>query len=174
MRRMLLTLSTVFALVALAAPLDAQLPVKIGVQGAVVTSLEDVSADPTALDLNSTFGAGVRAALQPPLFPVGVVAQGVYYFPDLTDSSFLTYSLAAQLRLSTPLISPYAIGGWQWRRASVAGVSNTENGLMVGVGAQLSFGLFAEATMEFNEEVTGLPDFDTDPIVIKVGIIFGG
>ena len=170
MRRMLLTLSTVCALVALAAPVDAQ--IKIGVQGAMISSLEDLGTDPA--DLNGTFGAGVRAALQPPIFPLGLVAQGVYYFPDLDDLSLATYSLAAQLRLPLPVISPYAIGGWQWRRASAGGMSSTESGLMVGVGVQLSFGLFVEGTMELNEEVTGFPDFDNDPIVIKAGIIFGG
>jgi hypothetical protein len=139
-----------------------------------VTALEDLSADPAAFDLNGTFGVGARAALQPPIFPLGVVAQGVYYFPDLDGASLMTYSLAAQLRIPLPLISPYVIGGWQWSRAEVTGTTTTENGIMAGVGVQLTFGLFVEATMELNEEVTGLPDFDNDPIVIKAGFIFGG
>jgi len=104
-----------------------------------------------------------------------VVGQGVYYFPDAADYSYSTYSLAAQFRLSLPLISPYALGGWQWRRTSSGGTSNTEGGAMVGVGVQLNFvvSLFLEANWEFHDEVAGTTDFDNDPIVIKGGIIFG-
>ena len=175
MRRMLLALSTVFALVALAAPVDAQ--INLGAQGAVLTSVDDFP-DPAAPKLSGTFGLGARAVFQPPLAPFGLLAQGVYYFPDVDDSSYSTYSLAARLRLSTPMISPYAIGGWQWRRGSSGGESSTENGVMVGVGIQLHFAvaLFVEATMEFNDEVdvTGVTDFDNNPIVIKAGIMFGG
>ena len=174
MRRILLTLSTVFALVALAAPVDAQL--KFGAQGAVMSSVDDLSTiTPGAPDLSGTFGLGARVALQPPLAPIGVVAQGVYYFPDVDDYDYMTYSIAAQLRMTTPLLSPYALGGWQWRRTSFAGTSGTESGAMIGVGVQLNFmvALFLEGTLEFNDEVTGMPDFDNKPIVIKGGIIFG-
>jgi len=46
---------------------------------------------------------------------------------------------------------------------------------MFGLGVQLNLGvsLFLEGIYEFNEELTGVPDFDTDPIVIKGGIMFG-
>ena len=175
MRRMLLTLSTVFGLVALAAPADAQ--IKFGAQGAVMTSLDDLSTIlPGAPKLSGTSGVGARAALQPLLLPIGVVAQGVYYFPDADDYDYMTYSLAAQRRMSTPLLSPYALGGWQWRRTSSGGTSNTESGAMIGLGVQLNFvvALFLEANYEFHDEVPGFPDFDNSPIVIKGGIIFGG
>ena len=174
MRGMLLTLSTVCGLVALAAPVDAQ--IKFGAQGAVMSSLGDLSTILRgAPKLSGTSGVGARAALQPLLLPIGVVAQGVYYFPDADDYDYMTYSLAAQLRMSTPLISPYALGGWQWRRTSTGGTSNTETGAIVGVGVQLNFGvsLFLEASYEFNEDLTGVPNFDTDPIVIKGGFMFG-
>lgn len=175
MRATLLALSTVVLLEAFAAPVDAQ--VKFGIQGAVITGVSDLSTIlPGAPDLSSTYGVGARVALQPPLSPVGVVGQGVYYFPDANDYGLQTYSLAAQFRLSTPVITPYALGGWQWRRTSPAGVSNTENGAMLGVGVQLNFGIsvFLEGNYEFHEELTGNPDFDTDPFVIKGGIMFGG
>ena len=171
---MLLILSTVFALVALAAPADAQF--KFGAQGAVITRFDDQSTIlPGAPDLNDTFGVGVRAAVQPPLSPLGVVAQGVYYFPDADDYDYMTYSLAARLQASIPLLSPYVLGGWQWRRTSTGGTSNTESGAMVGVGVQLTFGfaLFLEGNWEFHDEVSGMPDFDNNPFVIKGGIIFG-
>ena len=174
MRRMLLTLSTVFALVALAAPADAQF--NFGAQGAVITSVDDLSAVVSgAAELSGTFGLGARTAFQPPVLPIGVVAQGTYYFTDSVDYDYLTYSLAARFRISTPVVSPYALGGWQWRRTSTGGTSSTEKGAIFGVGVQLNLGvsLFLEGIYEFNEELTGVPDFDTDPIVIKGGIMFG-
>ena len=174
MRRMLLTLSTVFALVALAAPADAQF--KFGAQGAVITGVDDQSTIlPGAPDLNGVFGVGARLAVQPPLSPLGLVGQGVYYFPDADDYGYMTYSIAAQLRMSTPVISPYVLGGWQWRRTSTGGTSATESGAMVGVGVQLNFGLalFLEGIFEFHDEVTSTPEFDNSPFVIKGGIIFG-
>jgi hypothetical protein len=113
-------------------------------------------------------------ALQPPLLPIGVVGQGVYYFPE-GDGSYMTYSLAAQLRLPLPVFNPYAIGGWQWRRSS-NGTSETVNGAMIGVGVQLNLAVsvFLEGSFEFNDEVTGVPDFDNNPIVIKGGVLLGG
>ena len=167
MRRMLLTLSTVFALVALAAPVDAQF--NFGAQGAVITGVDDLN------NLSNTYGLGARVGFQAPLLPIGVLGQGVYYFPDAADFSYSTYSLAASFRISTPMISPYGLGGWQWRRTSTGGASNTENGAMIGVGVELNLGvsLFLEGTYEFTEELTGNPDFDNNPIVIKGGIIFG-
>jgi hypothetical protein len=168
MRRLLLTLTVATASVALAQPADAQLPLKYGVQAAMSTSVDE------ATGLDGTFGLGARVALQPPVLPIGVVAQGVYYFPD-GDFDYLTYSLAGQLRLPLPLVSPYAIAGWQWRRTSAGGTSDTQNGPMVGVGAQLNLGitLFLEGSMEFNDIPEGSPDFDNDPIVIKGGILLG-
>jgi hypothetical protein len=173
MRRVLLILSVAILGATLARPVEAQL--KYGVQGSVMTGLEDVSGIPTATGLNGTFGIGARAALQPPLLPVGVVGQGVYYFPE-GDGSYMTYSLAGQLRLPLPLVSPYAIGGWQWRRTSLGDASLTENGPMVGVGVQLNLAVsfFLESTFEFNDEITGAPDFDNNPIVIKGGVLLGG
>ena len=43
------------------------------------------------------------------------------------------------------------------------------------MGVQLNLGvsLFLEGSYEFNEGLIGVPDFDTDPIVIKGGVMFG-
>ncbi len=67
------------------------------------------------------------------------------------------------------------LGGWHIRRSETGGISSDESGPLVGIGVQLNFGLslFLEGTMEFNEKINGLPDFDTDPIVIKGGILIG-
>ncbi len=168
MRCLFLTLSVAVACVALAQPVDAQF--KFGIQGAAITSLDD----PT---LEGTLGAGARLMLDPPHFPLALVGSGVYYFTDCgdIDCKDWTASLAAQLRLSTPVISPYVLGGWQIRRSEPGGISSDESGPLVGLGVQLNFGLslFLEGTMEFNEKITGWPDFDTDPIVIKGGILIG-
>ena len=168
MRRLLLTLSVAFACVALAQPVNAQF--KFGIQGAAKTTLDDPN-------LQGTVGAGARLMLDPPHFPLALVGSGVYYFPDCgaTDCSDWTASIAAQLRLPTPVISPYVLGGWHIRRSETGGVSSDESGPLVGIGVQLNLGLslFLEGTMEFNEKITGWPDFDTDPIVIKGGILIG-
>lgn len=167
MRRLILSFSMAAALVALAQPAEAQF--KFGLQGAVLTGLDEVTAGP---DLDGTFGVGPRVAFQPPLLPIGVVGQGVYYFPE-GDFNYMTYSLAAQLRLPLPMVNPYAIGGWQWRRVSNGG-SETQNGAMVGVGVQLNLALaiFLEASMEFNDAPTSNVDADNS-IVIKGGVMLG-
>lgn len=173
MRRLVLILTVAAASVALVRPASAQIPLKYGVQAATQTSI-DKASNLGALD--DSFGLGARVALQPPLLPVGLVGQGVYYFPDCSvDCSYLTYSIAAQLRLPLPMVSPYAIGGWQFRRISSSGDSDTTDGPMVGLGVQLDLGvsLFLEGSMEFNEVPQGAPDLDNDPIVIKGGILLG-
>ena len=161
MRRLLLTSAAVIAAAALTPPAHAQL--RFGVQGAVQTAVDDLrNIDTDNPDLSGTFGLGGRLALQPPLLPVGLVGQGVYYFVDCpSDCSYLTYSLAAQLRLPAPLVSPYAIAGWQWRR-SANGTTDTESGAMLGIGAQLNVAVavFLEVTFEFHDEIPTVPDFD--------------
>ncbi len=168
MRRLLLTLSVVVTCVALAQPVDAQF--KFGIQGAAITSVDDPI-------LEGSLGAGARVMLDPPLFPLALVGSGVYYFTDCgaTDCSDWTASIAAQIRLPTPVISPYVLGGWQIRRSETAGISSDESGVLVGIGVQVNFALslFLEGTMELRDEITGAPDFDTDPIVIKGGILIG-
>ncbi len=174
MRPMPLIIATTFVLVALARPADAQF--SFGAQGAVITGVDDLSTIlPGAPDLSNTFGLGARVVFQAPVLPIGLVGQGTYYFPDADDYNYSTYSLAARFRLSIPLISPYGLGGWQWRRTSTGGTSSTESGAMIGVGVELSLGvsLFLEGTYEFTEELSGNPDFVNAPIVIKAGIMFG-
>jgi hypothetical protein len=165
MRRLFLTLSMAAALVAVAQPAEAQ--IKYGLQGALLTGLEELNT------LDGTIGVGPRVAFQPPLLPIGVVGQGVYYFPE-GDLSYMTYSLAGQLRLPLPMFSPYVIGGWQWRRASVNDVSATDSGAMLGVGVQLNLAVavFLEGSMEFNEAPSANVDADNS-IVIKGGILLG-
>lgn len=167
MRRLILSLSMVAAVAVAAQPAEAQLV--FGPQVALMTGLEEASS------LNGTFGAGGRVGFAPPLLPIGVVGQGVYYFPE-GDVGYMTYGVAGILRLPLPMVSPYAIAGWQWRRASVGDVSATENGATVGLGVQLNLALslFLEATMEFNEEDPLDPDFDTNPLVIQGGVLLGG
>lgn len=166
MRRLILSLSMVAAVAVAAQPAEAQL--NFGPQAALMTGLEEASS------LNGTFGLGGRVGFAPPLLPIGVVGQGVYYFPE-GDGSYMTYGLSAILRLPLPMVSPYAIGGWNWRRSS-NGTTSTENGPTVGVGVQLNLALslFLEATMEFNDEIPASPDFDVNPLVIQGGVLLGG
>ena len=170
MRRLFLTASVALVCAAAAQPAAAQ--VSFGGQAAFMTGLEDVQAG----DMNGTFGIGPRVELTPPIpvLQLGIVGQGVYYFPD-GDVNYMTYGLGAKLGLSTPVVSPYVIGGWQWRRSSLGDVSVTENGPTIGVGVGLGvIPVFVEATFEFNDEIPSDPDFDNNPMVIQAGVLVGG
>ncbi len=170
MRSIPLNIATKFVCVELAAPADAQ--ISFGAQGAFITGVDDLAGAP---DLSNTYGLGARVVFQAPVLPIGLVGQGTYYFPEGDDFGYSTYSIAAQFVISTPLLSPYGLGGWQWRRTSIGGTSSTESGAMIGVGVEVNLGisLFLEGTYEFTEELTGNPDFDNNAIVIKGGIMFG-
>jgi hypothetical protein len=173
MRHTLLTISAVLALAVLASPVDAQVPLKFGAQGAVITSVDDITTDQ---GLSGTFGLGGRVMLDPPLFPVGVIGSATYYFPDIDDLTYWTATAAAQLRLPLPVVKPYVLAGWQIRRSSIGDFSSNTNGPVVGAGIQLDLGLslFLEGTLELNDEVAEAPDLDNNPIVIKGGVLFGG
>jgi opacity protein-like surface antigen len=173
MRHTLLTISAVLALAVLASPVDAQVPLKFGAQGAVITSVDDITTDQ---GLSGTFGLGGRVMLDPPLFPLGVIGSATYYFPDIDEFTYWTATAAAQLRLPLPVVKPYVLAGWQLRRSAFMDESSNENGPTVGAGIQLDLGMsvFLEGTFEFNEEITGAPDFDNNPLVIKGGVLFGG
>jgi hypothetical protein len=170
MRRLFLTASLALACATVAQPADAQ--VSFGAQGAMITMLDE------ATDLNGTFGIGPRVEFSPPIptLQLGIVGQGVYYFPDVDGFNFMTYGLGAKVGLSTPMVSPYVIGSWQWRRASFDGFDSvTESGATVGLGVGLGMiPVFVEAQMEFNEDDPAVPDVDNDPIVIQAGVLVGG
>jgi hypothetical protein len=173
MRHTLLTISAGLALVVLASPVDAQVPLKFGAQGAVITSVDDFTTDQ---GMSGTFGLGGRVMLDPPLFPVGVIGSATYYFPDIDELTYWTATAAAQLRLPLPMVKPYILAGWQIRRTSDGIESGNEYGPVVGAGIQLDLGLslFLEGTFEFNDEIEAAPDFDNNPLVIKGGVLFGG
>jgi hypothetical protein len=169
MRRLYLSASVALVCAAAAQPAVAQ--VSFGGQAAMITMLED------ATDMNGTFGIGPRVEFSPPIpmLTLGIVGQGVYYFPD-GDFNFMTYGLGAKVGLSTPVVSPYLIGGWQWRRTSAEGFDAvTEDGATVGIGVGLGMiPVFVEVSMEFNEDDPAVPDFDNDPVVIQAGVLVGG
>ena len=177
MRRLVLAASVAFACATFAQPAVAQF--KLGGQAAFLTELDEIQKEPEG-DLEGTFGVGPRIEFSPPIpsLQVGIVGQGVYYFPD-GDFNYLTYGLGAKVGFSTPVVSPYVIGGWQWRRTSVDDFDSvTEDGPTLGVGLGLgTLPVFIEATFEFNDEDEIDPDnFDNDPIVIQAGVLipFGG
>jgi hypothetical protein len=98
---------------------------------------------------------------------------------DATDLNG-TFGVGPRVEFSppipTPMISPYVIGGWQWRRVSAEGFDAvTEDGATVGVGVGLGMvPVFVEVSMEFNEEDPAFPDVDNDPVVIQAGVLVGG
>jgi hypothetical protein len=178
MRRLLLTAAVALACATVAQPVYAQL--SFGPQAAIMTGLEEVQGGG---DLNGTFGLGGRVVLSPPIpvLSVGIVGQGVYYFPD--SGSMQTFGIGGKVGLGLPLVSPYVIGGLRWARSGPdGGDSTTESGGTIGAGVELNlpaapFGIFLEGTMEFNDELTGFPgaeDIDVNPLVIQAGVMFGG
>lgn len=166
MRRSIAALAAALGLAAAAQPTEAQF--HYGLQGALLTGIEEANT------LDGTFGVGPRVGFAPPVVPIGVVGQGVYYFPE-GDGSYMTYGLSATLRLPLPIVTPYAIGGWQWRRSSAGGHTHTESGATAGVGVQLSVGvtLFLEGTLELNDAPAAGGDAD-NAIVIQGGLLLGG
>ena len=76
MRGILLTFSTVCAIVVLAAPADAQF--NFSAQGAVISGVDDLGTIVSgAPNLKDTYGLGARVGFKVPLFPIGVLGQGV-------------------------------------------------------------------------------------------------
>jgi hypothetical protein len=119
MRRLITTASLALVGFALAQPAEAQLGLQFGPQVAYMTGLEDLSGTPGAVDFNGTFGAGARVIVSPPLpmLSIAVVGQGIYYFPPEGADSYMTYGLGARFGFSLPMLTPYVIGGYQWRRS---------------------------------------------------------
>ena len=169
MRRLILTASLALVAATFVQPLDAQ--ISFGAQAGMITMLDE------ATDMNGTMGVGARVMFSPPIpaLSLGIVGQGLYYFPD-GDFNYMTYGLGAKVGLALPMISPYLIGGWQWRRTTADGFdAESVDGATVGVGVQLGMiPVFVEANMEFNEEDPAFPDFDNTPMVIQAGIMIGG
>jgi hypothetical protein len=168
-----LTASVALACAIVAQPVDAQ--IRLGGQAAFLTQLDEIQKEPEG-DLEGTFGIGPRLEFSPPIPPleVAVVGQGVYYFPD--NGSYMAYGLGAKLGFSTPVVSPYVIGGWQWRRGEPdIGEAETRDGPTVGVGVGLgAIPIFVEVTFEFNDEIEGFPDADVNPMVFQAGVLVGG
>lgn len=178
MRRFLFALSTVFAFAVMANPVDAQ--IKFGVHGAAITGLDEVVIAGQNVGVPSgTYGVGGRAMLAPPLLPFALVASATKYFPE-GDGSLWTATLAGQLRIPLPIIKPYVTAGYQVRPKD--GADNSQNGLMVGAGVQLDLAvsIFLEGGLEIGKDLDPA-DFpglaaalDTNRIVVKGGVMFGG
>ena len=178
MRRFSCVLSAVAALAIFALPADAQ--IKFGAHGAAITGLEDAigAAGDLGVPVESTFGLGGRAMLDPPLLPVALVGSATYYFAE-GDESVWTATLAGQFRIPLPIVKPYVTAGYQIRPEDVGGES--QNGFMLGAGLQLDLAVsvFLEGGFEFGEEIPsgvgGLTEaLDTNRFVVKGGIMFGG
>ncbi len=183
MKRFMFALGAVVAFGAVVTPAEAQ--IKFGVEGAYIAGgygdLVDAIGDDA--DLSGDFGLGGRLALQPPMLPVGVYGEAVYFFPSCaadTDCSYWAMSLGGQLGLPLPMLRPYVLGGWQWKRYGVDGSGSTENNAFAGLGVQLNMlaGLFIEGSWEFDGTVEGLTttagEISTTPFVLKAGFMFGG
>ena len=173
MRRLSLAASVALVCATMAQPAMAQF--KFGAQGAFMTELDEIEKEPEG-DLEGTFGIGPRVEFSPtiPSFQLGIVGQGVYYFPG-DDLNYLTYGVGAKVGFATPIVSPYVIGGWQWRRTGADDFDSvTEDGPMLGVGLGIgTLPVFIEATFEFNDDDDIGDDLDNDPLVFQAGVLIG-
>lgn len=184
MRRLMFLLGTAAMIAGTAAPADAQL--KFGVQGSYIAggfgTLDDVVGDIEDRDLSGDFGIGGRLAFSPPLLPVGGYASVTYYFPscEMADCSYWTADLGATLGIPLPLVRPYVVGGWQWKRyeLDVTGfTTDAQNNPFAGLGVQLNLGVsvFLEGVWEFEGDLPGSTDeLSVTPFVLKGGVLFGG
>ncbi len=160
-------MATAFAVTSNAA--EAQL--SVGVHGAAITSIDEITAGTGTRDLANTFGVGGRVLLSPPLLPIALVVSAEKYFPDCTTCSLWTAEVGVNLGLPLPVVRPYIHGGVQ-RRTDEDGSSN---GFVAGLGVQLNLvvSFFVEGLVEFVDLPTGIPTgTDVSPFVIKGGIIF--
>lgn len=180
---MVAALTLVFAIGS--TPVDAQ--VQFGIQGSYIAggfgSLGDAVAEIQDRDLGGDFGLGGRLSFSPPLFPVGAHAAVTYFFPscDTADCSYWTADLGATLGLPLPVLRPYVVGGWQFKKydLDVANfTSDIANNPFAGLGIQLNLGVsvFLEGVWEF--EGDALPgsteELSITPFVLKGGVMFGG
>jgi len=176
MRRLLPTLTTL-ALVVTAVPAQAQL--SFGVQGSVITRVQDVDVGgPDLLELAGTYGIGGRAVVSPPVFPLSLVGSFDYFFPECGagDCSLYTAQGHVTLGLPLPIVRPYLLGGWQYRKDEF----DSTTGAVIGGGVSLNFvvSLFLEMQVEFADAValgdsnpTVIADLRS-PVVIKGGVVF--
>lgn len=100
-------------------------------------------------------GVGVRLSLGSPL-PVRLAATGDWFFPQCDGRCrYQAANLDVHVPLlPVPLLNPYALGGYSWRRVEPADATSavTERGVGLGLGVRLGgsgFGLYLEARYEF-------------------------
>lgn len=100
-------------------------------------------------------GVGVRLSLGSPL-PVRLAASGDWFFPQCEGRCrYQAASLDVHVPLlPVPLLNPYALGGYSWRRFEPVDATSavTERGVGLGLGVRLGgsdFGLYLEARYEF-------------------------
>jgi hypothetical protein len=100
-------------------------------------------------------GLGVRLGLGSPM-PVKMVVSGDWFLPRCDGRcGYQAASLDVHLPLApVPLLAPYAVGGYTWRRLQLPdGLEPiTERGIGLGLGLRLGvpdFGLYVETRYEF-------------------------
>ncbi len=177
MRRTLLTLSAALALAVVPAESRAQL--NFGIQGSVISSVEDIAIAGVTEEyaLAGTFGLGARVVVSPPILPFfWLVGSGDYYFtncPVGLECSLWTAQATANFGLPSPIVKPYLLGGLQYRQDDVGSTT----GGVLGLGVQLNFAvsLFVEGMFEFADprggEIPSAVDLG-NPFVLKAGLAF--
>jgi hypothetical protein len=136
-----------------------------GAQAQVVTGVHAVQATET---LGGSIGLGVRAGINPPVFPVDIIASGEYLFPDCGDDECSLWggSIDANFALPFPILTPYVSGGMAYRSFQLSGADPEDSaiGPTVGVGVRFSMA-FGEVRYEF-------ADAPEQQVILRVGLLF--
>ena len=184
MRRFSLLTGLAVAFAVMSSAVDAQ--VQFGVQGSYIAggfgSLSDAIDEIEDRDLSGDFGIGGRLAITPPALPLGGYAAVTYFFPscEAADCSYWTADLGATLAVPLPVVRPYVVGGWQFKKYDLDLAnfsSDVENNPFAGLGVQFNLGvsLFLEGVWEFEGDVLpgSTEELSITPFVIKGGVLFG-
>ncbi len=156
MRPARLVMLAALASIATAAPAAAQ----IGFGGHVV-QMSDA--------FDGTTGVGARLRVGVPLFPISAVLNGEYFFPDCGDGDCSLYGVTIDVNyaLPLPLIQPWVGVGWSIRKVEVSDVSFDENGINVGIGAELKLTAF-KPFVEIRYEMADAPE---KQYLMRIGVM---
>ena len=158
MLRRIAVVSALALLAAAAAPAEAQLPFRLGVQAGASVPTGDFGDSDSNLGFGAKTGyhVGLLAEIKPPLFPVGLRGDVIYNefgiesetFGDDSDFRLLNVNANAILEMPGIGLSPYLLGGIGWYRGNFNASdeddefeSDAESAVGFNVGGGIRFGL---------------------------------
>jgi hypothetical protein len=118
--------------------------------------------------LGGQWGGDVRLGVEPPLSPVGVFGGADYFFTECPETCGLWgWRVGGIVKSTNPVLQPYLTGALLVRELETGDTVGKREGLSLGIGLRLSFGLMVQG--EITREFLGEP---LDHWVFRVGIGF--